>query len=68
MAVNSISSSNIDLTASYGVKSQQEKNEVHQATRDVTPDNDSDDQATKSTQATVNTSGQTIGTIINTKA
>jgi hypothetical protein len=68
MAVNSVSSSNIDLTASYGVKSQQEKNEVHQATRDVTPDNDSDDQAKKSAQSSVNTSGQTVGTIINTKA
>jgi hypothetical protein len=68
MAVNSVSSSNIDLTASYGVKSQQEINEVQQATRDVTPDNDSDDQAKKSAQSSVNTSGQTVGTIINTKA
>ena len=68
MAVNSVSSSNIDLTASYGVKSQQEKNEAHQTTRDVTPDNDRDDKTEKTAQATVNTSGQTVGTIINTKA
>ena len=68
MPVSSVSSSNIDLTASYGVKSQQEQNEVHQATRDVTPDHDSDDQGSKQAQATVNTQGQTVGTIVNTKA
>ena len=68
MAVNSVSNANIDLTASYGAKLQQEQKEVQPAGRDVTPDNDSDDQAAKSTQSTVNTSGQTVGTIINTKA
>lgn len=56
---------NIDLTASYHAKPQQEQNEAHQVQRDVTPDHDNDD---KSAKPTVNTSGQTIGTIINTKA
>lgn len=59
---------NIDLTASYSAKPGQEQNEVHQTGRDITPDNDSDDQTVQSTKPTVNTSGQTIGTLINTKA
>ena len=57
---------NIDLTAIYHSKPQPEHNEVHQSGRDATTDNDKDDQ--QSTKPTVNTSGQTIGTIINTKA
>ena len=59
---------NIDLTASYRAQPQQEQNEVHQAGRDMTPDNDSDDQTVQPQKPTVNTSGQTIGTIVNTKA
>jgi hypothetical protein len=78
MYVNATSSSNIDLTASYGTKLQRERQEAQQAGRDVTPDNDSDDQAAKTTpssvqaiksaQPSVSSSGQTVGTIINTKA
>lgn len=56
---------NIDLAASYQAKPQPEQHEVHQAQRDASPDNDSDDHSSK---PTVNTSGQTIGTIVNTKA
>jgi hypothetical protein len=66
MAINP--TTNIDLTASYHAKPQPEQNEIHQAGEDNTPDNDSDDQTVQSAQPTVNTSGQTIGTIINTKA
>jgi hypothetical protein len=68
MAIDSVVASNIDLTASYQVKSPREENEVHQAARDARPDNNSDDHAAKLHQATVNTSGQTVGTIIDTKA
>lgn len=68
MAIDSVATSNIDLTASNHVKSPQEKNEVHQSARDARPDNNSDDHAAQSQRATVNTSGQTVGTIIDTKA
>jgi hypothetical protein len=68
MAVDSVASSNIDLTASFRMKSPQAKNEVRQVAPDARPDNDSHDQAAKSYQATVNTSDQTVGTIINTRA
>jgi hypothetical protein len=57
---------NIDLTAIYQSKPQPEHNEVHQSGHDLTTDNDKDDQ--QPTKPTINTSGQTIGTIINTKA
>jgi len=68
MAVNSVSSS-VDLTASYGVKSQQEQQqEVHHARHDVKPDNDSDDRAASESKPSVNTQGETVGKIINTKA
>jgi hypothetical protein len=69
MPVNSVSSP-VDLIASNSSKVQQpqEQQEAHQASRDVTHDNDSDDQATQAAKPTVNTSGQTIGTIINAKA
>ena len=71
MAVNPVSTP-IDLIASNSSnkvqQQQQEQNEVHQASRDVTPDNDKDDQTTKANGPTVNTSGQTIGTIVNAKA
>ena len=66
MDVNSVSYS-IDLTTSSGVKPRQEQNEAHQSGRNVTSDNDSDSQATLTAEPTVNTSGQTVGTIINTK-
>ena len=46
----------------------QEQSEVHQASRDATPDHDNDDQSSQATKPTVNSSGQTIGTIINAKA
>jgi hypothetical protein len=67
MPVNSVTSP-IDLIASSRGKLQQEQQEVHQSGRDASPDNDSDDQTTQAAKPTVNTSGQTIGTIINTKA
>ncbi len=67
MAVNSVSSS-IDLTASYGVKSQQEQQEVHQGGREVQRDNDSDNHTASESKPTVNTHGETVGKIINTKA
>lgn len=66
MSVNLVST--IDLTASNGVKPQQEQSEVHQAARDVKPGNDSDNHKALETKPTVNTSGQTIGKVINTKA
>lgn len=59
------SDNNIDLTASFPVAPKKEQAEAHQAQRDVAPDHDTDD---KSSKPTVNTSGQTIGTLINTKA
>jgi hypothetical protein len=67
MDVNSVSYS-IDLTASSGAKPRQEQNEAHQSGRDVTPDNGNDAQAAQATKPTVNTSGHTVGTVINTKA
>ena len=60
---------NIDLTASFQAKPEPqreiEQNKVHQVEANVAADNDSDDQSVK---PSVNTSGQTIGTIVNTKA
>jgi|GEM_PF-2433554 hypothetical protein len=67
MQVNSATSP-IDLVASSRSKLQQEQHEVHQSGRDAAPDNDSDNQSAQAAKPTVNTSGQTIGTIINTKA
>ena len=67
MPVNSVTSP-IDLIASSRGNLQREQQEVLQAGRDSSPDNDSDDQTTQVAKPTVNTSGQTIGTIINTKA
>lgn len=64
MPINS--TTNIDLTAIYHSKPQPEHTEDHQSGHDVTTDNDNDDQ--QPTKPTINTSGQTIGTIINTKA
>ena len=68
MAIDSVSSTSIDLTASYGVKTQREQQEVQPAQRDVAPDNDSDDKDAKTSQPTINSYGQTVGTVINTKA
>jgi hypothetical protein len=69
MPVNPVSTP-IDLIASNSSDKiqHQEQRELHQAHRDVAPDNDNDDQATQATKPTVNTSGQAIGTIINAKA
>jgi len=67
MPVNSVTSP-IDLVASSRSRLQQEQQEIHQSGRDAAPDNDSDDQTSQAVKPTVNTSGQTIGTIINTKA
>ena len=69
MAINPVSTP-IDLIASNSnkVQQQQEQNEVHQASQDVTPDNDKDDQSAKANGPTVNSSGQTVGTIINATA
>ena len=67
MPVNSVTTP-IDLVASSRSKQQQEQQEVHQSGRDAAPDNDSDDQSVQAAKPTVNTSGQTIGTIVNTKA
>jgi len=67
MPVNSVNSP-IDLVASSRSKPQQEQQEVHQSGRDAAPDNDSDDHTVQAAKPTVNTSGQTIGSIVNTKA
>ena len=67
MPVNSVTAP-IDLLASTHSKLQQEHQEVHQSGRDAALDNDCDDQSAQAAKPTVNTSGQTIGTIINTKA
>lgn len=67
MAVNSVSSSEIDLTASYGVKSQREQRETPQASHGASTDNDGDDKDAQ-LKPTVNLHGQTVGTLINTKA
>ena len=67
MPVNSVTAP-IDLLASTHSKLQQEQQEVHQSGRDTTPDNDRDDQTSHAAKPTVNTSGETIGSIINTKA
>lgn len=66
MAVNSVSSP-IDLIASNSSKAHQQQ-EQNQARRDVAPDHDNDDHATQAAKPTVNSSGQTIGSIVNTKA
>jgi hypothetical protein len=65
MAIDSVSSNNIDLTASYGVKSPRKPQEVQPPQRDVAPDNDGNG---KNAQPTVNAHGQTVGTVIDTKA
>ena len=67
MPINPVSSP-IDLTASDRTNSQQEHQKVQQVSRDAIPDNDSDDQSAQGSKPSVNTSGQTIGTIINTTA
>ena len=67
MPVNSVTSP-IDLVASSRSTLQQEQQEVHQSRQDIAPDNDSDNQTAQVAKPSVNTSGQTIGTIINTKA
>lgn len=68
IASNSSNSNKIQQQSNKVQQQQQEQNEVHQASRDATPDNDKDDQTTKANGPTVNTSGQTIGTIVNAKA
>lgn len=67
MSVSSISS-NSALTAQL-VKQQSETGEATRAGRDVRPDGDGDDGGgAKQPAPVVNSSGQTTGTIINTKA
>ena len=56
---------NIDLTASYHAKPQQQQKEAPQIPSHSTQDQDKTDR--ESVKPTVNTSGQTIGTIVNTK-
>jgi len=68
MAIDSVPSTSVDLTASYGTKTQREQQEVQPAQRDVAPDNDSDDKRGRPSQPTLNSYGQTVGTLINTKA
>lgn len=68
MAVNPISSSSL---ASTLATAQPERNEVHRGGQDARRDGDGDDgaaaAATTAAKPTTNTSGQTVGTIINTK-
>lgn len=66
MSVSSISS-NSALTAQL-VKQQSEAGEATRAGRDVRPDGDGDYGGAKQPAPVVNSSGQTTGTIINTKA
>lgn len=57
---------NIDLTASYGVKPQKDQKEVQQAGPAAQPDNDI--RKEPDVKPTVNTNGESLGKIINTKA
>ena len=68
MAIGSISPS---AAAAQLQRAQSESNEVHQAGRDTSNDGDSDDKSVSQAsppKPTVNTQGQTIGTVVNTKA
>ena len=67
MDVNSVSYS-IDLTTSSGVKPRQEQNKANQPGHGTSPDNGGNGHAAQEAKPTVNTSGQTVGSIINTKA
>lgn len=68
MAVNPVSANSIDLTAAYGARSQREQQAVQPPQRDVAPDNDQGDRGSNTSRPHVNTQGQTVGTLINTKA
>lgn len=68
MAINAVSSS---TAAAQLLRTQPEANEVHRAGQDTSNDGDSDDQGATQVSApkpTVNTQGQTIGSVINTTA
>lgn len=69
MSVDSVSA-NIDLTASYGAKPKSEQqNDVHQqAQKQAIHGNDQQVQRQSETKPSVNTHGQTVGKIVNTKA
>ncbi|MBS4096095.1 MAG: hypothetical protein KGZ83_04565 [Sulfuricella sp.] len=66
MSINSVSSGSSKMVAA---SPQPEKNEVKRAGREVKVDGDADDAKSKaSIGPSVNTSGQTIGSIINVTA
>jgi hypothetical protein len=69
MAINPVSSSNAAVTATQAVRPQQQ---VASPSQPAGNDHDGDDavQATQSTppKPTINTSGQTVGTLVNVTA
>ncbi len=66
MSINSVSSGNSSMVAALA---QPEKNEVKRTGREVQVDGDADDVKPKAPAGpTVNTNGQTLGSIINTVA
>lgn len=72
MVINPVSSSSASVTATQAVRPQQEATQVTQAPSKTSSDNDSDDAAkvaqAPAPQPTVNTSGQTVGTLVNVTA
>ncbi|MGZ3236146.1 MAG: hypothetical protein ACXWIN_08865 [Burkholderiaceae bacterium] len=71
MVINPVSSSSATVTATQAIRPQQEVTQV-QAPSKTSSDSDSDD-AVKAAQEsapkpTVNTSGQTVGTLVNVTA
>jgi hypothetical protein len=72
MVINPVSTSSATVTATQAIRPQQEVAEVRQAPSSTSSDNDSDN-AVQAAQAsapkpTVNTSGQTVGTLVNVTA
>lgn len=66
MSINSVSSGNSNMVAALA---QPERKEVTRAGREATVDGDADDIKSKAPAGpTVNTKGQTVGSIINTVA
>ncbi|MGZ3158296.1 MAG: hypothetical protein ACXU7D_06105 [Burkholderiaceae bacterium] len=72
MVINPVSSSSAAVTATQAIRPQQEVTPVAQQAPKASNDGDADD-AVKAAQAsppkpTVNTSGQTVGTLVNVTA
>ena len=72
MAITPVSSSSAAVTATQAIRPQQETSSVRQAQSNTNNDRNADD-AVKAAQyappkPTVNTSGQTVGTLVNVTA